>query len=196
MTNVLTKKEIDAILMFCDNYNITKYLINLDGSIDINQNVNINYARIKELPIKINEVNGDFEINNCMLKSLVNMPNTINGDFSVRQNSLRSLEGCPRIVTGDFDIEGNYLTSTYVGDYDVLIKGEVIYLHNNEFSRSFLNEIENINELYEDTGMYDISVVKLIFKYQRHFEIWDNDHESLNKKNYYELIAEIKDGLL
>lgn len=74
------------------------------------------------------------------------------------------------------------LISTYSGDVDIV------------FDCGFYSNNVNTLPQLPRAIMSNIKHIKLILKYQRHFFIW-NDDLSLNKENFADLIAEIKDGL-
>jgi len=147
-------------------------------------------------------VGGDFDCGDNDLSTLVGGPHTVGGQFDCIENRLTSLEGSPISVGGDFNcnfnilttmvglpitISGNFncsankLTSTYSGDIDIEVDSED-------------SELEFGDNRLPHQLMANIHHIKLILKYQRHFEIW-NDDLSLNIDNFNDLILEIDDGL-
>lgn len=116
---------------------------------------------------------------NNHLSSLVGLPNKIFGNLECSGNNFESLLGAPEYTKGNFTCHSHFLKSTYSGDIDIEVDGFVI------ISSIFLPVQLNNN----------IAHIKIILKYQRHFEIW-NDDLSLNEPNFYELISEINDGLM
>lgn len=133
-------EDIEAI---CKEYKIENYTINADGSIDVDDDVNLyNYGFVK-LPLKFNRVTGDFVCNENALTSLLGAPNHVDGDFYCADSFLRSLEGCPNYVGKRFSCSRNDLTSLKGGPSHV---GSFYYCHNNN-----LTSLEGIpKHLYDD----------------------------------------------
>jgi len=126
---------------------------------------------------------GEYACHNSKLTSLVGAPRTVTGDFTCYDNMLTSLVGIPVIIGGYLDCAQNNLSSTYSGDVDCILEG------NFEFDwGSWRN-----HTLCEDI-IDNKSHIKLILKYQRYFEIW-NDDLTLNIDNFIELLQEIDEGL-
>ena len=100
-------ENIDKI---CKQYNIENYTINPDGTIDVNGEVggvNLDYLRLKKLPLKFNKVNGWFDCGNNELITLEGSPIEVNGSFWCNFNRLTSFEFAPKIIRGGFDCENN-----------------------------------------------------------------------------------------
>lgn len=204
MKNLLTNTQLNDIHEFCMNYNISKYTLNPDGSIDVDGDVEFVSLpnNMKHFPFEFNTVKGDFKIIDSGITSMINFPKVVMGNVEVLHNELTSLEGCPQLINGDFDFSNNKVSSFRVGDYDVIINGEIACGYNN-YSNTLLYAISEVTEEYLDEDPYfnpnaeevmiDGNIVKLIFKYQRHFDIWNGD--KLNEKNFHEFMDEVKDGL-
>lgn len=205
------EREIKRI---CFKYKINNYFINPDGSIDVDGNVKLHEMNLTEIPLIFNRVSGNFNCFRNKLTSLVGSPKHVGGDFYCYDNPLVSLVGCPETIIGSCYISGTPLQnlvgcplyvggtfsfdvsmhSTFSGNTDIEINDD-IYLNISDdidttIRENYISEtrlpwefIENLNNL------------KLILKYQRYFEIW-NDDLTLNTENFQVLIAEIKDGLL
>jgi hypothetical protein len=95
----------------CREYEITDYIINDDGSIDVGGNVNLFDRELTKLPLKFRNVSGDFLCHNNKLTSLEGCPLSVGGDFLCSRNKLTSLEGSPSSVGGYFWCFDNKLTS-------------------------------------------------------------------------------------
>jgi hypothetical protein len=95
----------------CRKYEITDYIINDDGSIDVNGNVDLSYRSLTKLPLKFRNVSGGFWCHYNELTSLEGSPRSVGGGFSCGNNKLTSLEGCPSSVGGGFYCYNNKLTS-------------------------------------------------------------------------------------
>jgi len=199
MKNLISKEEKDRVDSICNKYKIVNYSINPDGSIDVDGDVNLQSKKLKKIPLVFGNVSGGFYCSSNHLASLHGAPKTVGGSFLCHWNGLTSLEGSPIVVGGNFSCSYNILTSlvglpgtigkdliciddklstTYSGDVDVELGGVFSY------------SLRNLPQSLKD----NIEHIKLILKYQRHFEIW-NDDLSLNGVNFQILLDEIKDGL-
>jgi hypothetical protein len=124
-----SREYIESI---CEKFGIKKWTLNEDGSIDVDDNVNLYNKKLTKLPIKFRNVNGNFNCsfndlislegcpkyvgkyflcNNNNLSSLKGSPEWVVGSFYCNSNKLISLKGCPESVGGYFDCSYNYLTS-------------------------------------------------------------------------------------
>ena len=97
----VNKVEIEA---WCDEMDIRNYTINSQGEIDVDENVNLDNNKFKELPYKFGTVKGFFSLEKCKkLTSLKNCPDYVNGSFYIDGcTQLDSLEGCPKEVKANF----------------------------------------------------------------------------------------------
>ncbi|MCK9475616.1 MAG: hypothetical protein M0R46_06850 [Candidatus Muirbacterium halophilum] len=100
--------EIEAI---CEKFNIKNYIINEDGSIDVDDNVYLYKQKLKVLPLKFRKVSRNFHCEFNKLTTLEGAPKSIGGDFECSGNQLTSLEGGPQSVGGYFSCSSNQLTS-------------------------------------------------------------------------------------
>jgi len=221
MINLISKEEKDRIDEICKKYNIENYSINPDGSIDVDDDyVSIINSGLEKLPLKFGNVSGSFNCDSNRLSTLQGAPQsvgggfycdgnkltsldeapqsvggkfscfnnrittleggpiTVGGGFYCSKNKLTNLVGAPEYIGGSFKCRENKMTSTYSGDIDIEVTGET-FLGQNKLTQSLKDNIVHI---------------KLILKYQRHFEIW-NDDLTLNEENFQVLLDEIKDGL-
>lgn len=108
MENLKSKQEIDSI---CKKYGIKNYSINIDGSIDVDGDINLSYKELTKIPLKFGKVSGDFHCDGNLLESLEGCPTSVGGGFFCYENQLESLEGCPKSVGGDFFCSNNQLES-------------------------------------------------------------------------------------
>jgi len=106
--NYLIDKDIHRI---CEEYLIKNYTINIDGSIDVDGDVNLSDMELTELPLKFNHVSGYFDCGWNNLTTLEGCPKSVGGDFHCSDNNLTILEGGPKSVGGDFSCWKNNLTS-------------------------------------------------------------------------------------
>ncbi len=102
------EKEIHDI---CKKYSITDYTINMDGTIDVDSDVDLSYENLTKLPLNFNKVSGYFNCSENELMSLEGSPNEIGGHFNCNGNKLTSLRGAPQLVSGFFSCDKNKLTS-------------------------------------------------------------------------------------
>lgn len=85
-----SKRDIDSI---CQEYNIKKYTINDDGTVDVDGDVDLFNNGLTELPFKFGKVTGYFNCGLNKLTSLVGSPKYVGGYFSCYNNKLKTLEG-------------------------------------------------------------------------------------------------------
>jgi hypothetical protein len=102
------QSEIDYI---CRKYNIQKYTINLDGSIDVDGHVNLYKKQLTDIPLKFNKVSGFFDCSGNNLTNLIGCPNYVGDFFNCANNQLTSLIGCPTEIWQGFDFGFNKLTN-------------------------------------------------------------------------------------
>jgi len=95
------KTEIDTI---CARYRIENYTINDDGSIDVENDVNLSQLTFTELPLKFGRVTGNFYCYDCAnLNSLEGAPTSVGGSFICYDcPKLTSLEGAPTSIGSAF----------------------------------------------------------------------------------------------
>ena len=111
MKNLINKEEKDRIDSICYLYNIKKYKINSDGSIDVVGDVILTRKALNDLPLNFNKVSGSFYCNGNALTSLKGCPVEVGGTFWGQSNNLVNLEWAPKLVGGDFFCSFNHLTS-------------------------------------------------------------------------------------
>ncbi len=95
----------------CEKYNIRNYTINEDGSIDVDDYVNLADRYLTELPLKFNKITYWFSCSNNELTSLEGSPKLVGEGFYCNDNDLTSLEHSPEYVGGSFYCSNNKLTS-------------------------------------------------------------------------------------
>jgi len=93
----------------CKKYGISKYTINEDGSIDVDDNVDLYSMGLTELPLNFNKVNGYFNCSFNKLTTLKGCPKIITDDFNCNRNKINNLEYGPEIIGGDYYILKNNL---------------------------------------------------------------------------------------
>ena len=93
----------------CKKYHITNYTINLDGSIDVDDNVNLSNYVLDKMPLKFNKVSGDFYCQSNGLTTLKGSPKYVGGSFYCQKNKLTSLLGGPKSVGRLFNCSNNGL---------------------------------------------------------------------------------------
>lgn len=90
----LTKKEKYKIIEACKRFNIRNYTINKDGSIDVDNHINMSNCKLTKIPdiLKFNKVSGYFDCRTNKLKSLKGFPKRAKG-LNCRFNKITNLEG-------------------------------------------------------------------------------------------------------
>jgi hypothetical protein len=109
-------------------FEISKFKVNKDGTIDVKGNVNISNKKLTKIPIKFRKVSGNFYCAYNELTSLEGSPKEVGGSFNCAYNQLTSLEGSPEKVKGYFDCSHNKLTSLRGAPEE--IGGNFNYSHN------------------------------------------------------------------
>lgn len=97
----MIKREIEPI---CEYYGIENYIINPDGSIDVDGSVYISGYRLTKIPLKFNKIRYNFYCGNNRLTTFENFPIEVGLNFNCSHNFITSLKGCPKYVGGDFII--------------------------------------------------------------------------------------------
>ena len=100
---------------FCKEYDITNYTINEDGSIDVDDDVDLSVSDLVQIPIKFGKVSGDFNCSNNHLTTLSGCPSYVGGDFKCRFNRITNLIGSPNYIGGTFICSHNDLLTSLVG---------------------------------------------------------------------------------
>lgn len=134
-----------VIESICKEYEIRKYNINPDGSINVYEDVDISNTESNRLKLKFHEVRGDFICSYVGLTSLEGCPISVSGDFYCENNQLTSFEGCPISVGGDFYCNNNQIISL-----------EWFPKHIGKEFSCFGNPIEHIWELFEDYNKIEL----------------------------------------
>lgn len=180
----------------CDQYYISNYTINEDGSIDVDEDVNLANSDLSILPLNFNKVNGYFNCGINKLTSLEGCPKYVEDRFICKNNKLTSLIGSPKYVGDYFDCENNQLTSlegctanindNFYCSYNLLTTlryfPEVkygIYIANNPLPK----------EIYDTNKTY----LKDIIKYQDEYQIWTKN-DTLNILRFNIMMDEIKNN--
>jgi len=135
----------EEVIEVCEKYDIRKYTINDDLSIDVNGNVFLNIQDLKYLPLIFNYVSGYFSCNRNMLVSLEGSPQTVNGNFNCGYNELKTLEGSPQTVSGNFSCYGNELVS---------LEGSPQTVNGNFLC--YINELKDLEYFPEVSGIINI----------------------------------------
>ena len=185
-----------SIHMICLEYNINKYKINTDGSVDVNDNVDLSNKKLKQIPIKFGKVKGWFDCSGNELTNLVNGPLYIGGSYFCNNNNLSDFEGSPITIGANFICDDNPLESliglvTEVKPYnhfDMNGKVKIIY-------EILKDNLEYINNFYDFNILTDLktNLPKLNLKrLNRFIELYDLEELSKDKlfelKNYYNVI--------
>jgi hypothetical protein len=102
------------ITKWLDEMEITKYNINSDFTIDVNENIflyNHNMIKFPEY-IRFNIAKGEIYCDGNQLITLTGFPKTVNGFFNCSNNQLSNLEGCPKTVGTNFWCKNNKVQFT------------------------------------------------------------------------------------
>lgn len=100
------KEDLEDMLV---SYSIENYIINDDGTIDVNGDVDLYGLHLKKIPFKFGKVLGNFKCNSNELESLEGCPYYVGRVFNCSQNNLHTLIGSPKFVGYNFICRVNYL---------------------------------------------------------------------------------------
>ena len=155
-----SKTDIHSI---CNQYNITNYTINPDGSIDVEGNVYLDYqiinnASLTKLPLRFRNVSGHFDCSNNELTSLEGGPQSVGGHFDYRNNKLVNLNGFPEFFENEvylsnnpvqeiYDLFGTFKCINWLNEFDVIQGNSVI--------------MDRLEEVYHQLGMEMPENIKL-----------------------------------
>ena len=101
--------DTTLIKEICIRYKIKNYTINPDGSIDVDDNVNLSFMGLSELPLKFNKVFGSFDCVNNKLTTLKHCPDYIHNFFYCKYNKLEYLDYLPHHYGSSIVCRGNPL---------------------------------------------------------------------------------------
>jgi len=136
------------IHLICKGYRIKNYIINEDGSIDVNGDVNLIGKRLKRLPLKFRNVSGNFDCSKNRLVSLEGSPEFVGGAFFCNYNNLTSLKGGPKKVYNIFNCSYNNI---------ITFEGAPDYLKvNRESFMCYSNPIYNIWNMFRDYSKIEL----------------------------------------
>ncbi len=109
----LEKKLVQFINSYCvlSEYSISNYIINDDGTVDIDGDVYLYNERLKKIPFKFGKVSGNFDVSKNYLESLEGTPYYVGGYFDCSRNLLETLKYSPIEVDGNFSCFDNKLVS-------------------------------------------------------------------------------------
>ncbi len=169
MKNILTQAQIDEIKQLCEEYKISNYKINNDGTIDVDGNVYLENKQLTSFPLKFNYVSGWFDCSVNYLTSLEGSPKRIDGHLLCYDNKLSTLHHFPPLS----DHQGGSFISS-----------------KNKFPDMVVEKL--ITPLIGDTG---VAVFNVFLKYQDHFDVWTGPY-GFNEEGFNDLLTEIQDGLL
>jgi hypothetical protein len=159
----------------CRKYGITNYIINEDGSINVNGNVRLVNENLTELPLRFNKVTGDFNCSGNQLTSLKGSPRWVGGYFYCDFNDLTSLEFSPDYVGDSFGCVDNDLTDLVGSPKEV---GGYFYCASNQ-------NLVNLKGYSEKIGK------ELVCHYTPLGSIFDRvDRHFLYTFNFYKIIKE------
>ena len=101
----------EEIVLLCKKFEISKYSVNEDGTVDVYGCVDLSNKNLTQIPLKFNIVGGNFDCSNNKLTSLLGAPTVVFGTFDCSHNELQSLVGVSKKVFLDFDCSHNKLTT-------------------------------------------------------------------------------------
>lgn len=173
---IQSKEEIIAL---CDKYNIQKYTINSDGSIDVDGDVRLIKMKLTQLPLAFNKVSGKFICATNKLTSLKGSPREVGGYFRCGGNRLTDLVGGPHTVGGLYNCGYNRLTTLYGVASRI---GGDFYCSDNEGLRVFMHYFSRL----------DFPERRQFMRFMNYYDVWTPEFD---KQAMLDLIEDIEDGL-
>lgn len=126
--------NIRKLKKICKKYLIDEYVINKDGSIDVNTDLFLSNKNISNFKIKFNKIDGSLFISNNFFKNFKNFPNIINGDLYMNNNMFENLNGIPKNIKGKVYAQGNNINTLignninidkiFINNKDLIIKND------------------------------------------------------------------------
>lgn len=122
---MIAEQVEQEIKRICFEYKIKNYFINMDGTVDVEGDVELSSKGLNKIPLKFARIMGNFNVQNNRLTTLCGAPLAVGGNFNCFNNNLSNLVGAPRWVGGDFYCYNNQLISlegspaTVVGNFHV-----------------------------------------------------------------------------
>ena len=104
-------ENFEDIESICRRYRITNYTINPDGTVDVDDLVDLFSRGLTKLPLKFGRVTGNFNCNHNQLTTLEGCPKEVGDSFYCNDNLLTTLEGSPKKVGEHFICNKNKLTT-------------------------------------------------------------------------------------
>ena len=138
---IVALTTIDEITKWLRKYEIKKFTILKDNSVNVHEDVRLSnkLANLLKLPLNFNIVEGDFDISDNELTSLEGSPKKVTGSFMAHKNEIFSLKGGPKEVGASFIILHNNISS--LEHSPTLVKEDFICSHNPLKSLDGLNNI-------------------------------------------------------
>ncbi len=189
--------------VYLANFNLIKLPLKfgrVSGSFWCNDNkLNL----LKGAPVFVGE---NFNCSGNGLASLEGSPMEIGGSLYCYNNKLSDLRGCTPLIGESLMCSNNYLTSlegapSKVGGIKCTMNSLVTLEHcpmiTGEFVCSFgSNKFPQF--VADELGKFENNqMISAFMKYQNHYEVWNkNNDKGLNPDIFWELINDIKEGLL
>jgi hypothetical protein len=156
-----SKEDIIDTHAICRKYNITNYIINEDGSVDVDGNVILNDIGLTKLPLRFRNVSGSFDCYSNTLTSLQGSPKSVGGYIDCSYNNIKTFQGCSESIGEYFYCVNNPIEEIYnlfvdkskidlFNDFDIIRDDNTII---KDRLIAFLNEIgkedqiKNIDEI-------------------------------------------------
>jgi hypothetical protein len=94
---------------WCEDFNIYRYEIGEDGSVDTNNSIYLAYHFLDKIPIKFGIAGDFFYCNHNNLTTLIGSPKIVRGTFNCSSNKLSTLQYSPNLCGGSYVCDRNSL---------------------------------------------------------------------------------------
>lgn len=113
--------NIEDIKQWMDKYGITKYTVNEDLTVDVDNSVILRSKQLQDFPVQFGIVNGDFDCSYNQLTSFKGIPHKINGCLYCSHNQLTHFDCFPTYIDKHIYCSGNLITN--VNNFDCMFNG-------------------------------------------------------------------------
>lgn len=141
-------KEKAEIEIWLYKVGISRYLINEDLSVDVNDDVDLYAKSLTEIPIQFGKIMGTFYGSKNRLKSLKGCPKYVSGSFFCNDNKINSLEYLPNFIGGFLNCMNNPIKTINLTDIDnKVINGKCLFKYHDFKIEGFENFYKDKDEL-------------------------------------------------
>ena len=106
-------KTYEEVVRWLGDYDIGKYTINKDLTVDVDGDVDLDDFNLKYLPVQFGKVNGYFFCDKNNLNSLKGCPIEIKEEFACSVNEIYNLDGFPKNIGSTIFFDKNPISNFF-----------------------------------------------------------------------------------